>query len=451
LENSKKGARELALEILYAVETKEAYANLELNFFLERYNPPREERALAAELVYGVLRRRNTLDWIIRQYAQRSLEKMTPWIRNILRLSVYQLLYLNRIPVSAACNEGVNLAKKKGHLGVSKFVNGILRNIARNLDNVPWPKDLALFISIKYSHPLWLVERWLNRLGKEETIRLCEVNNEPPPLSIRTNTWKTNRQELLEVLQQEGIRGEASTLIPEGIQIRGIFSLQNLPSYQAGLFQVQDESSMLAAYLLAPEPGETILDACSAPGGKTTHLAQMMGNRGKIIANDYHPHRVKLVEESCRRLGIEIVETRVGEAEKLAEFYQEKMDRVLVDAPCSGLGVLRRKPDARWKKKPEDLEELPKIQLAILESSAQCVKPGGNLVYSTCSIEPEENREIVTEFLARNKEFQLGEVKNYLPQEFPLKTSANPGYLQIYPQDYQTDGFFLSRLERKRS
>ena len=453
MQNKRKGAREIALEILYNVETKESYSNLELNFILEKYNPPREERGLATELVYGVLRRRNTLDWIIQQFAERSMDKMTPWIKNILRLSIYQLLFLERIPVSAVCNEGVELAKKKGHLGVSKFVNGVLRNIARSLNNLPWPeeKDLAKYISVKYSHPYWMVERWLERLGKEETIKLCEANNQNPPLTVRVNTLKTSTKELIDSLTAEGVKSESSNLVPEAVRIQGASSLKRLATYQAGLFQVQDESSMLVGYALNPQPGETVLDVCSAPGGKTTHLAQLMKNKGKIIANDFYNHKVKLVEESAKRLGITIIDSKVSDARNIKDLFQDKMDRVLVDAPCSGLGVLRRKPDARWRKNPQDIAELTDIQLAILQNASQCVKPGGVLIYSTCSIEPEENMEIIKKFLEKNKEFELRNLTDFLPPGFKPKRLEQSGYLQIYPHDYQTDGFFLSRLERKRT
>lgn len=453
MQNKRKGAREIALEILYSVETKESYSNLELNFILEKYNPPREERGLVTELVYGVLRRRNTLDWIIQQFAERSMDKMTSWTKNILRLSVYQLLFLERIPVSAVCNEGVELAKKKGHLGVSKFVNGVLRNIARNLDKLPWPEenDLINYISVKYSHPYWMIEKWLQRLGKEETIRLCEANNQSPSLTIRANTLKISPGKLIEFLNAEGIKCELSSLIVEGIRLQGASSLKKLAAYQAGLFQVQDESSMLVAYALDPQPGEVILDVCSAPGGKATHLAQLMKNKGKIIANDFYDHKVKLVKDSAERLGIEIIETRVGDARNIGNLFRGKMDRVLVDAPCSGLGVLRRKPDARWRKSPEDIAELNELQMAILESASQCVKPGGVLVYSTCSIEPEENIEIINTFLENNKDFALGNLLNFLPEDVKPQRLEQSGCLQIYPHDYQTDGFFLSRLERKRS
>lgn len=447
-----KGAREIALEVLYKIEKEEAYSNLELNGALSKYNPTTKERALTTELVYGVLRRRNTLDWLIEYFSQRPLEKTTVWIRNILRLSAYQLLYLDRIPVSAVCNEGVKLAKKKGHLGVSKFVNGILRNMARNLDNFPWPDEdnLPHHISIKYSHPFWMVERWLQRLGKEETIALCKANNENPPLTIRTNTLRTNRERLLEILLREGVKAHPTDLVPEGIILEGASSLTKLKSYQKGYFQVQDESSMLVAHVVSPEGGENILDACSAPGGKATHLAEKMGNVGKIIANEYHSEKVRLIEENAVRLGIDIIKTRTGDAVNLRKTYLGQMDRVLVDAPCSGLGVLRRKPDARWNKQPEQIKELTEIQLNILNSAAQCVKPGGVLVYSTCSIEPEENQDIVKRFLEENFDFQYSDLRKYLPEKLRENISEGKGYLQLYPQQYGTDGFFLSRLERKR-
>jgi 16S rRNA (cytosine967-C5)-methyltransferase len=370
---------------------------------------------------------------------------MTVWVRNVLRMGTYQLLYMERIPPSAACNEAVNLMKRYGHAGTAKFVNGILRAISRQKDEIRFPDvqaDPVRHIALRFSHPDWMVKRWLARNGMEETINLCKANNEIPPLSVRTNTLKITRSQLREKLEEAGLSIEKSRWAPEGLILEGFSALGQLAALQEGLFQVQDESSMLVAHILDPQPGEFIIDACGAPGGKTTHIAQKMGNRGRILSTDIHEHKLKLTMENCRRLGIDIVETQAMDARHLHERFSRQADRVLVDAPCSGLGVLRRKPDARWRKSPEMLAELPKLQMEILNSAAECVKPGGVLVYSTCTIEPVENQEVVQGFLATHGAFSLEQAGKYLP------VAQAAEMVQLYPQRDGVDGFFIARMKR---
>lgn len=440
-----KTGREIALQVLKEVDENGAYANIALSHILEQYRPAPLERRFITELVYGTIKARNTLDWIIEKFSNRPLAKMTVWVRNVLRMGVYQLLYLERVPPSAACNEAVNLTKRYGHQGTAKFVNGVLRTVARQKTDIRFPvleEDPVQHIALQFSHPAWMVERWLARFGSEETMRVCQANNETPPLSVRTNTLKITRAELRDKLEKEGLLVEESHWAPEGLILDGFSALGQLAALQEGLFQVQDESSMLVAHVLDPQPGEFIIDACGAPGGKTTHIAQKMNNEGRIFSLDIHAHKLRLIGENCQRLGVDIVETKAMDARCMHEHIHGQADRVLVDAPCSGLGVLRRKPDARWRKTPEMIRELPKLQQEILTSAAQCVKPGGILVYSTCTIEAEENENVIRCFLEGNPAFSLEPAGKFLP------VARQEEMVQLFPQRDGIDGFFIARMKR---
>lgn len=441
------GAREVALEILTDVEKNAAYANLALAQKLAKYNLSERERRFITELVYGTVKAGPTLDWIIEHFSSRPCADMPLMIRNILRLGIFQLYYLTKVPASAACNEAVKLARKYGHPGTVRFVNAVLRHAADGKDKVKFPdieQQPVAHISLKYFHPDWLVERWLALFGRGETIAACEADNIDPPLVVRTNTLKITRKALLKRLAKENVIARPSLLAPEGIICDAHPALTNLAPLREGLLQVQDESSMLAAHVLAPQAGEFIIDACGAPGGKSTHIAQLMGNRGRILSLDIHPHKLALTRGNAVRLGIDIIETRQADATTIHQELAGMADRVLVDAPCSGLGVLRRKPDARWRKTPRQLADLPALQLAILSSAARCVKVGGVVVYSTCTVEPRENEEVVQMFLARYANFGLEKAGAYLP------VKRDDTMVQLYPWRDGTDGFFLARLRRVR-
>nr|MBU4513665.1 16S rRNA (cytosine(967)-C(5))-methyltransferase RsmB [Bacillota bacterium] len=320
---SKIPAREIALHILKAVEADGAYANLALNRTLEQHQPEKQDRAFATELAYGTLRTLNTLDWIISRFLQKPLGAQSVWVRNILRTGVYQIFYMDRVPPAAACNEAVELTKKFGTPGAVGFVNGVLRNIVRKKDELVFPSpetDLVSHISLRYSHPTWMVERWLREFSVEETVAICKANNNTPPNSIRTNTLRISPEELKVLLEQEGLSARPSRLAPEGLEIKGFLSLRMLQSFRDGLFQIQDESSMLVAHAVNPAPRTRVIDACSAPGGKTTHLAQVMDNEGSVRAFDLHPHKLDLVRENCSRLGITCVETMILDARNLSRF-----------------------------------------------------------------------------------------------------------------------------------
>ncbi|ACA60093.1 16S rRNA (cytosine(967)-C(5))-methyltransferase RsmB [Candidatus Desulforudis audaxviator] len=445
-------AREIALHVLKAVEADGAYANLALNRALEEFRPSKLDRAFATELAYGTLRTLNTLDWIVSRYLQQPLGDQTVWSRNILRLGAYQLFYMDKVPAGAACFEAVELAKKYGTPGTARFVNGVLRNVARHKDELQFPDpetDLVTHISLKYFHPTWLVKRWLTELGPEETIALCQANNTIPPNTIRVNTLRVDRDSLAVRLEQEGLTVRKTRFAPEGLEIGGFVSMRALPSFQQGLFQIQDESSMLVAHAVNPARGVRILDACSAPGGKTTHLAQLMENEGIIKALDIHQHKLKLVSDNCRRLGIDNVETELLDARDLPGEFEGWADFVLVDAPCSGLGVLRRRPDARWRKEPGQITGLVRLQEAILAGAAQCVRAGGVLVYSTCTITYEENLGQVQSFLAHHPDFLLENLRPFLPAGLGEEQMAR-GYLEIFPHTHEgMDGFFIARMRRR--
>ncbi|MGO0122886.1 16S rRNA (cytosine(967)-C(5))-methyltransferase RsmB [Desulfothermobacter acidiphilus] len=446
-------ARELALRVLYAVDVEGAYGNLALTSVMRRYQPQGPERSLLTELCYGTLRRLNTIDWVLAKFIKRPLCEQNPWIRNILRLTVYQILYLDRIPPAAATNEAVELAKKYAPTSMTGFVNAVLRRVVQRKDQISFPdlqQDPVDHVALKYSHPTWLVKRWLQEFGLEETISICEANNQPAAATLRTNLLRTSREELMERLRKEAdLRVSPTRYAPEGIRVQGFFDLQHLPAYHEGLFYIQDESSMLAAHALAPASGAFVLDVCGAPGGKATHLAELMRDSGRILVLDVYAHRLSLVVANARRLGLKSVETLQADVRSINVQFAGQADYVLADVPCSGLGVLRRKPDIRWRKEPNIFSSLITLQQEILDSASACVRPGGVLLYCTCTLGEAENLEQIRHFLARHPEFMLEDLLPFLPRALDREGTLRHGYIQIMP--YQgMDGFFLARLRRKK-
>lgn len=442
------GSRELALQILYQVNEEGAYANLALDkaLFPCTWLDPRD-RGFITEIVYGSVKNRGKLDYVLNQFASTKVNKMDKWTRNLLRLSLYQILFLDKVPDSAAVNEAVKLAKHYGH--VDKFVNAVLRNILRGMDAIQWPdkaKDPVQYLMVQYSFPQWMVERFIRQYGLEDAERLCDWYNQPAAMWIRTNTLKTTRAELKQILEKEGLTVSESRHTPEGLKIENAVNLHKLKSFQQGLFTVQDESSMLVALAAEPAPGQRVLDVCSAPGGKTTHMAQLMKNKGTIYACDIHKHRLDLIAENCKRLGISNVELVQQDGTKLTKRWQEPFDVVLCDVPCSGLGVLGRRADARWAKESEDIAGLCKIQKKILEEAAQLVVPGGTLIYSTCTIAPEENQEMVESFISEHPEYELDET---LTDCWLDVDKEETGYVQFLPFIDDMDGFFIARMMRR--
>lgn len=446
--------RAWALQVLRDVEERNAYANLALGILLDKIRPGKLDRAFTTELVYGTLRTLNTLDWVLGQYSRRPVAALSPLARNILRLGTYQILFMDRVPDSAAVNESVNLARRYGHSGIVKFVNGVLRNLVRGKDLLSYPdpeENPVENITLRYSHPAWLVRRWLDQFGYGDTVALCEANNLPAPNTVRVNTLKTDIDTLISVLDSLGVKVQRGRYARDSLHLDGFVSLGGLSPFREGLFQIQDESSILAGQALHPRPGTRVIDVASAPGGKATHLAQLMQNQGEIIALDVHQHKIKLIAENCRRLGVEIVRPQLMDAREITEKTVGLADYVLVDAPCSGLGVLRRRPDARWRKDEEQIKSLAELQGQILHAVASIVKPGGVLVYSTCTITREENLGQLEKFLCRHQAFQWESLKGLLPEELDHEGTMVKGYLQILPHIHGLDGFFIARLRKSMS
>ncbi len=436
-------ARQVALQVLQDVFPGGAYANLALSKHLNAAKLSPVDRRFVTELVYGTTKACGTLDWMLGHYIKKPLSQTDPMVVNILRLSMYQLIFLDKIPASAAVNEAVNLTRKLANPGASGFVNAVLRSAVREPDKVRYPsleKNPVRHIALRECHPEWLVRRWIARIGQEETMALCKFDNMQPPLSLRTNTLKITRDELLQKIIETGFEAEPSRLAPEGILCHKAGN-EPFQLLRDGLCQVQDESSMLVSHVVRPEAGEFIIDACAAPGGKSTHLAALMKNQGRVLACDIHEHKIGLITDNVRRLGIDCIEPRLQDATNLHQHFAGQAHRVLVDAPCSGLGVLRRRPDARWRKE-ESLKELPALQSAILASAARCVKPGGVLVYSTCTLEEAENESVIQRFLAVNPDFSIDSAGAMLPGPRPETM------LTLWPQRDGVDGFFIARMHR---
>lgn len=444
-------AREGALEVLEQID-QGAYANLALDQYLEGAGKElsRLDKGFLTELVQGTVKYRLYLDWIIDSLLKNPA-RLKPGPRNVLRLGLYQLCFLDRVPARAACFETVKLAKKKYHEGVGSLVNGVLRNWLRDCSQVVWPDEKenpAEYLSVCYSHPLWMTQRWLARYGLEGARTFCEYNNASPELWLRTNTLKASREQLILRLREEGCQVEPGRYAPEAVELVGGPPVRRLEAFMEGAVTVQDQSSMLVAHALQPRPGQQVLDVCAAPGGKTTHIAQLMQDQGCLKAWDVHPHRVALIAENARRLGITCIHPQAHDALALPEGEElAAFDRVLVDAPCSGLGVLRRRADARWRKTPEEIREITKLQRQILHGALDRLAPGGRLVYSTCTVEPEENAMLVDEVLAEKEKQAPG---RFRPAPLGLEALGLPAgcQLQCLPFYHELEGFFLAAIER---
>jgi 16S rRNA (cytosine967-C5)-methyltransferase len=410
------------------------------------------DRAFLTELTYGVLRWRERLDWVIRHFSKIPFEKIEPGTLNILRLGLYQILFLSRTPSSAAVNESVELAKRIRGKGGAGFVNAVLRSSIRQKEEIRYPdmeQDPALHISIGQSHPLWLVQRWIKELGVEETLRICEFNNQISPLTLRANTLKISRTELIERLREKELQPLPTLFSEQGILLRDPPPTSELPFLKEGFYIIQDEASQLIASIVDPKPGDRILDACSAPGGKTTHMAQTMKNQGEIYALDVSKGKLDRIEEMCQRLGIKIVKRVKGNAAASLPISQGFVfDRVLADVPCSGFGTLRKNPDLKWRRREKDITRLSELQWSILTNLSGYVREGGIMVYSTCTIFREENEDVVERFLNEHPEFYLDPMEKVLPEK--LRLLVRNGYFKTFPPQDGMDGFFAARLVKNR-
>jgi len=437
--------RAIAVEILTRIEHTGAYADVLLENELARrpeLAPP--DRALTAELVNGTLRWQRKLDWMATELYRGRYPKIPLKIRKVVQISLYQLLFLEKIPAYAAVDEGVELAKAIGGPYWGRVVNGLLRSFSRRRSTLTLPRveqNPVEALAIGYSHPEWLIERWLARFGLEETEQLCKANNQTPHLCLRVNRLKTTPEALLATLATHGIDAGASAFAPEFIRASSLPDLRNFAPFSEGHFTVQDESAGLVGYLLDPKPGEKVVDLCSAPGGKTTHIAELMNDRGQVIAVDKHFRRLKLIGHAAQRLGLRCIVTVAADGTK---FATRPVDKVLVDAPCTGTGVLAKRADLRWRRRPEDLRVLPALQFDLLQSAAALVRKGGVIVYSTCSIELEENDKVVESFLSANCSFVLEPADEWIPSTLV----DEKGFVRTFPHRHGMDGSFAVRLRR---
>ena len=436
-------ARYEALHILVRVERDRAFADIALEHALERARLDARDAALCTEIVYGTLRWRRHLDWRLTPHLNRPLAKLDPWVRALLRLTVYQIVFLDRVPRWAAVDEAVSIARLKSRLpGPAEFVNAVLRSLTRAPQPPRLPADPTEAAAIRWSFPDWMATRWIRRYGPAEAEQLMAALDERPPVTIRANTLRISRDDLARRLRDEELaETDPTPLAPEGLTVRR-GAVGRWAAFTAGWCSIQDEASMLIGRLVDPQPGEMVADVCAAPGTKTTHLAQLMGNRGKIVAMDPNAARLRLLTQAATRLGVSIVETHVGGVASISGRWKDRCDRVLVDAPCSNLGVLRRNPDVKWKREEADQGRLAEKQRGILESAAGLVKPGGRLVYATCSLEPEENEAVVSAFLRARPEFAIDP-----PDKFVLPLDPD-GWLRCRPDRHGTDGFAAVRFHR---
>ena len=398
-----------------------------------------------SELVYGVTTWKLTLDTIIQKYSKIKIKKISPWVINILRMGAYQIVFLDKVPKSAAVNESVNLCKKYGGKSVG-FVNAILRKVEKSdyLELFEIKNDIEK-ISKTTSMPEWIVRELNKEFDPEKVNEICENSNLKPKITIRINNLKITKNELKKSLQSKEIEVEDG-IIEDFLYLKNVKNITNLDEYKKGLFTMQDESAGLTALVLNPKEGESILDCCSAPGGKTTYIAELMNNKGNVIAWDLYKHRLDKVQENSKRLGIDIIKIEENDATVLKEEYIEKFDKILIDAPCLGLGVIKRKPDIKWQRKFEDIEEISKIQEKILNTCSEYLKKGGILVYSTCSIVKSENDKIVEKFL-KSENFELEEINNINIENLENKITKK-GIIKLYPSE-NMDGFFISKLIKK--
>lgn len=427
-------ARNIALKSLYEINTKQAYSNIVLDKYI---NENREKLSkldinFISELVYGVVTWKLTLEYIIQKYSKIKLKKMSVWVKNILYLGSYQILFLDKVPKSAAVNESVNLCKKYNFKSVG-LVNAILRKIEKSdYEEINTITNSITRISLKYSMPEWIVKKFCDEYGNEEAANICQNLNLRPNISVRLNRLKDKIE-----LGEKGILEDFRV-------ITGTKNITKTKEYIEGNITIQDEAAGLSSFILAPKEGEMVLDACSAPGGKTTYLAELMCNQGNIVAWDIYEERLKQVKQNAKRLGINIIQTEVHDATKLKEDYVERFDKILLDVPCLGLGVIRRKPDIKWNRQENNIKEISDIQFNILKTCSKYLKKNGTLVYSTCSMLKEENDEIIEKFI-KDENFEIVDIDKQIPKEFSKITTNN--MVQFLPSQ-KHDGFFITMLKK---
>jgi 16S rRNA (cytosine967-C5)-methyltransferase len=438
------GPRGTAVKILNRIERTDAYLDKLLDSELKSRDVADIDKSLLAEIVHGVMRWQGRLDWILNGFTHGNFSKSEVNVKNALRVGLYQILFLTHVPQYAAVNEAVNFIKRLRGEKSGNLVNAVLRNIIRSLNDIHYPKrdeDPVQYLAVYYAHPAWLVKRWYDRFGPEETEKILIANNEIPGLTLRINKLKNAPAQFLDILDKQNIGYQGSTFIDYFIKVKSLSGIAQMNIFQNGFFSIQDESAALPVILLAPTEADRVIDMCAAPGGKTTFIAELMNNKGHILAIDKYESKLNLIKSSCDRLGISNVEAIIADS---SELQTEPADKVLVDAPCTGLGVLRKKPDVKWKREPEDVVRMSKIQLHLLENASRLVKPGGILVYSTCTTEPEENSSLIKLFLGKHPEFSVDDASRFVNKS----VVTNNGWIETFPHIHHIDGSFAVRLEK---
>lgn len=440
-------ARYTAVKLLSRHERSDSYIDKLLEHEARHAEMNQLDTALLNEIVTGVIRWKAKLDWILTGFYKGDYQKCLNIIKNAMRVGLYQIVFLNRIPVHAAIFDSVEIVKRIQGDKTAGIVNGVLRNIVRNMENIRYPEkdeDLVYHFATIYSHPKWMVKRWLERFGEKPTENLLIANNTRPNLSLRINTLKTSPYDFYTYLNNNGIQYNQSPYLRESFDIRTPRkSIMTFDAFKNGLITVQDPSASMAVYLAQPSPGLNILDMCAAPGGKSFLLAELMKDSGTVVAMDKYPSKLHFISEGAERLGLHSITTFSSDAEDIT--MDTQFDIVFADVPCSGLGTLAKKPDIKWKREPEDIAKLVAMQRAILESAVKLVKPGGVLLYSTCSIEPEENIENVNWLLSKYPEFEVDNAEKYIP-----KALCKDRYMQTFPHIHKIDGAFAARLVKKQ-
>ncbi|MDX2244386.1 MAG: 16S rRNA (cytosine(967)-C(5))-methyltransferase [Leptolyngbyaceae cyanobacterium bins.302] len=454
-------ARQLAFLTLRAIQ-RGAFADVALDKMLQQNSLRAIDKRLLTELVYGTIRRQRTLDALIDQLGKKKSQQQPPDLRLILHLGLYQLCYLDQVPVSAAVNTTVELAKQNGFASLSGVVNGLLRQYVRlkdsratdaiaplpslSFDPLILPDNPIQRLGIFYSYPDWIVENWLQQFGQTETEKLCQWMNEPPSIDLRVNRLQATVEQVETALHQVGVQTQRISFLPYALRLGNhVGSIQALPGFAMGWWVVQDGSAQLVSYLLDPQPGEVIMDACAAPGGKTTHIAELISDRGTVWACDKTPSRLKKLEQNCDRLHLQSIRIQTGDSRRLSQF-QNRADRVLLDAPCSGLGTLNRHADARWRQTPESVAQLAQLQTELLNQVESWVKPDGVLVYATCTLHPVENEHQIDRFLNTHPNWQIMPPdSNSVAAPF----ATQEGWCKVLPHQHQMDGFFMARLEKR--
>jgi 16S rRNA (cytosine967-C5)-methyltransferase len=442
IQNLYEGVRGLAVKILNRVERTDAYLEKLLDNEMRNTELNGQDKALLYEIVHGVIRWMGRLDWILNGFYKGQFSKAIPNLKNGLRVALYQIMFLDRVPDHAVVNEAVEFVKKLQGQKPADLTNAILRNIIRNKTGIRYPdpdEDLPGYLSAYYSHPSWMVKRYLARFDRKGTEELLAANNEKPYLTLKINALKTNPQQFKELLNSVNLRFNNGHYLPEFFQLQNLTNITAWEYFAHGYFNIQDESAGLACRLLEAKPGMKILDLCAAPGGKTAYIAGLIQDKGEIIALDRYESRLKIMRKNMERLGINCVKTKEINA---LEYEDDKFDRILADVPCLGSGTLSKKPDIKWKKDLLDLKRITELQYNLLEKAAALVKENGIVVYSTCSIEPEENGEIVKKFLNNHPEFKLQNAAEIFSHELVDEN----GCIQTLPHIHHMDGAFSAKL-----